>query len=169
MDIENLVELATPGPWIADEGMVNAPGLNIVECSNPEGDDWDNARFIAASREAVPDLIAEVRRLTKERDEAYDWAEDLSYPLIKRQGEILTGVAEALNGPTPPLTSWSHHDLAVKAEDLVRSKNHLASLKLDAESEVRRLEGIISDLESYLDNVQNSELGSDTIRRILEV
>lgn len=93
MDIENLVELATPGPWIADEGMVNAPGLNIVECSDPVGDDWDNARFIAASREAVPDLIAEVRRL----------------------------------------------------------------------------EGIILDLETYLDNVQNSELDSDTIRRILEV
>lgn len=65
----------------------------------------------------------EIKQLLEERDQAEDWADKQSYPLIMRQGEILTGVALALNGPPPPLTSWSHHDLAEKAEQLVATLN----------------------------------------------
>lgn len=36
--------------------------------------------------------------------------------LISRQGEILRRVANALNGPPPPRTAWSFHDLGEKAE-----------------------------------------------------
>lgn len=60
-----------------------------------------------------------IRELLTEIDQAYEWADEKSHPLITRQGDILSGVARALNGPPPPLTSWSHHDLAEKAEELV--------------------------------------------------
>jgi len=42
----------------------------------------------------------------------YDWLAD-------RHAAIITQVANALNGPPPPLTMWSHHDLGDKAEQLV--------------------------------------------------
>ena len=61
------------------------------------------------------DLANGVLALLDALDQAEDWADENAHPLIMRQGEILTGVALALNGPTPPLTSWSHHDLAEKA------------------------------------------------------
>jgi len=38
--------------------------------------------------------------------------------LLTRQGDLLTGVANALNGPPPDLTTWSHHDLPEKAQAL---------------------------------------------------
>lgn len=42
------------------------------------------------------------------------------YPeLVDRQAALLRGVADALNGPPPPLTSWSYHDLPEKAQALV--------------------------------------------------
>lgn len=52
----------------------------------------------------------EVKTLLDEADE-YD-------QVLSRTNEILTGVANALNGPPPPLTTWSHHDLAEKAAAL---------------------------------------------------
>jgi hypothetical protein len=36
--------------------------------------------------------------------------------LTDRQAAILDKVARALNGPPPPRTMWSHHDLGEKAE-----------------------------------------------------
>lgn len=55
----------------------------------------------------------EIKQLLDEGDE-YD-------QLLTRTGEILTGVANALNGPPPALTTWSHHDLAEKAAALASS------------------------------------------------
>lgn len=48
-------------------------------------------------------------------DEADEWT-----GLIIRQGQILTGVANAVNGDPGPLRSWSHHDLAEKAAKLAQ-------------------------------------------------
>jgi hypothetical protein len=81
MDAERLaairarVEQATPGPWHAYIG-VNT-GLWVVDqvlgpivCSNlgPDRNRYSgpNADFIASAREDVPDLLAEVERLTAE-------------------------------------------------------------------------------------------------------
>lgn len=76
-ELEALAEAATPGPWVVgdDASQVIAPcpccGL-IATCDPygiPTGDrDYDlqhhyNSGFIAASRQAIPELIAEVRRL----------------------------------------------------------------------------------------------------------
>lgn len=37
------------------------------------------------------------------------------HALLTRQGDLLTGVANALQGDPPPLTTWSHHDLPERA------------------------------------------------------
>jgi hypothetical protein len=39
--------------------------------------------------------------------------------LLGKLGKTLTRIANALNGPPPPLTHWSYHDLADKTEKLV--------------------------------------------------
>ncbi len=53
--------------------------------------------------------------------------------LIAKQATILTGVANALHGDPPPLTTWSHHDLAELAAAMV------------AELETRRNTRIVND------------------------
>lgn len=55
--LEELCAKATPGPWLRD-------GSGYVFVKNIEiGNSSDNAEFIIAAREALPKLIAEVRRL----------------------------------------------------------------------------------------------------------
>jgi len=59
-ELEALAEKATPGPWEIDDWF----GI-----TNPDGDDVgcvdsrESAELIAASRTAIPSLIAEVKRL----------------------------------------------------------------------------------------------------------
>lgn len=61
---EALAEGATEGPWHVDDvlgwSIDGASGQYVAEVS---GRHDPNAEFIAASREAVPALVAEVRRL----------------------------------------------------------------------------------------------------------
>lgn len=87
-----LAEHATPGPWETrpydlrqwtigkclgtDENLGNGhPIRGVAVCDRPpSGYTWittaceKNAEFIAAAREAVPALLAEIERLTRERD-----------------------------------------------------------------------------------------------------
>jgi hypothetical protein len=80
-ELERLSEQATIGPWIArtdmDEGWLVCSLGNSSEdgndwhvmttpmsCSELNGDAKTDAAFIAAAREAVPRLIAEVRKMT---------------------------------------------------------------------------------------------------------
>jgi hypothetical protein len=57
--------------------------------------------------------------------------------LIQRQGELLRGVANALKGPPPELTTWSHHDLPEVAAEL--------------KAKVQELETEVESLESQMD------------------
>lgn len=74
--LEALCERATGAPWTVDLDDAKAHGDQprvessnglICVAGNAVAEDWQqhhaNAAFIAASREAVPELIAEVRRL----------------------------------------------------------------------------------------------------------
>lgn len=80
--------------------------------------------------------------------------------IMMRQGAILRRAANALNGPPPPLTSWSHHDLGEKAEAAVAAHRALiirlrAGLKFIGPQEItpvgaRFLEKILVDAESKL-------------------
>ena len=56
-------------------------------------------------RKQVLDLLGEV---------------DEYHSIMMRQTAILIQVANALNGPPPEGTLWSHHDLAEKARRLVQ-------------------------------------------------
>lgn len=80
------VEAATRGPWEAGTafccpvaGWVDGPKRTV--CPVYEGTkrthtlDANDAEFIAAAREDVPALLAEVERLTAERDELIRWRE----------------------------------------------------------------------------------------------
>jgi hypothetical protein len=69
--LEKLAAAATPGPWTIQfttmSTRVYGPPESFV-CGMPAIDDptvEPDAHFIAAAREAVPALIAEVRRLRK--------------------------------------------------------------------------------------------------------
>jgi hypothetical protein len=65
------------------------------------------------------DLGRADRKLAEAREEIEEYSS-----LLTRQGDLLTGVANALKGPPPELTSWSHHDLpelaAAAAHRIVR-------------------------------------------------
>lgn len=99
-EIRARCEAATPGPWGYD-GMHNEihchapneefflitselrehPGENLLDLFghtyNP------NFEFIAEARTDIPALIAEVERLTKERDAAVEWADDLCTMMLR--------------------------------------------------------------------------------------
>lgn len=58
-EIKALADAATPGPWLSRDGEVFRPDFTGIA---HEVDD-DDSDFIAASRTAVPELVAEVERL----------------------------------------------------------------------------------------------------------
>jgi hypothetical protein len=74
--LQKLCDAATPAPWDCDFGDYNvllAPdGERVMVAAGDRH--WAthqfNASFIAAARDALPKLIAEVRQLRKERDRA---------------------------------------------------------------------------------------------------
>ena len=71
-ELEALAEAATQGPWTRRLGVVKAD-TDAKICHFIRS---NNAAFIGAAREAVPELIAEIRRLW-EREEERDldaWA-----------------------------------------------------------------------------------------------
>lgn len=45
--------------------------------------------------------------------------------ILGRQGDLLTGVANALRGQPPELTTWSHHDLPERAQALLDERDTL--------------------------------------------
>ena len=76
---------ATPGPWKADDGFVTSLSGNgeiIVECSDPEPFDIDNAKHIASSRTTVPallDTFEEVLRIHQDGGESQGYLDDGHY------------------------------------------------------------------------------------------
>ena len=76
---------ATPGPWKADDGFVTSLSGNgeiIVECSDPEPFDIDNAKHIASSRTTVPallDTFEEVLRIHQDGGESQGYLDDGNY------------------------------------------------------------------------------------------
>lgn len=78
--IEKLLDGVTPGPWIYEEYENNivAPSVRVVSnsgiviCDNepyyPQAVTPESARFIAAARELVPALLADLEAAEVERD-----------------------------------------------------------------------------------------------------
>lgn len=66
--LEGLAEKATPGPWsTTEDGTVRGQPVGYVNGPDPQWNDGQillaDAELIAASRSAVPALVAEVRML----------------------------------------------------------------------------------------------------------
>ena len=74
-ELRSLADAATPEPWgcVNDSLSVKARGVTAVIVRRGGGWVWEqqekNSQFIAAARDAVPELIAEVRRLLAELSE----------------------------------------------------------------------------------------------------
>ena len=61
-ELEALANAATEGPWDSDPyEVIDTWGKTVADCTRP-----NDTAFITESREAVPALIAEVRRLRGE-------------------------------------------------------------------------------------------------------
>lgn len=88
------------------EGQLLADAVHRCTCPPPPSTPGDNAPRIdsTAPRAEIEQLSAEVASLEA---------------TVPRQSQILTGVAAALRGTPPPLTLWSHHDLAERASVIV--------------------------------------------------
>lgn len=96
-DLQALAQAATPGPWIADEGHGLTADGDPLAAAGPYDDPagfWchEDAAFIAAARDAVPALIARVRKAEAERDEARALAQHLAV-ITERYCEV-TGSPE---------------------------------------------------------------------------
>lgn len=102
--LEALAGAATAGPWAARPDRCgvfhtvdDARGCSVLDWhdgpNEPTFRMQADAEFIAAAREAVPALVAEVRRLTKERDEAMALA-----TAMRGVAERAVNKAEELNG-----------------------------------------------------------------------
>lgn len=70
-ELEALSLAATPGPWVVAEHMASRVTMVVAE-GHPMATGiphvLEDKSFIAAAREAVPALVAEVRRLKAERN-----------------------------------------------------------------------------------------------------
>ncbi|MCF3939933.1 hypothetical protein [Gordonia tangerina] len=60
----------------------------------------------------VDGLLAELERV-----------ESGYHELINRQGSLLTNAVNAMKGDPPPLTTWSHHDVAELAKGVVAERD----------------------------------------------
>ena len=89
--LEELTAKTTPGPWeVAEDakgvtvGPVGENGQPINRYRDRRG--RDNAEFIAAAREAVPQLTAAYREMRAERDEFRGSAEKWEYDAGRERG-----------------------------------------------------------------------------------
>lgn len=78
--------------------------------------------------------------------------------VIIRQGDLLRGVVNALKGPPPPDTSWSHHDAPELAQNLVNELAAIRSEIADLRDEIARAAGADSrtdELERLMHAAEN--------------
>ena len=74
--------------------------------------------MLSAVAPSMSEVAAELRAILERYPLPPEDADerDGTHWLIMKTGETLTRVANAVNGPPPPLTWWSHHDLGEKTE-----------------------------------------------------
>lgn len=145
-ELKALCAAATEGPWDVDperwappEWPIDTAYLRVVTgepntisgIRRPvvstggarEGTEFDrqhysDARFIAASRTAVPSLISEVERLTQERDEA----RDIAVALEQQTAEALRLVKETMDR-APGFGEWVFMDYLRDIVRLLETEN----------------------------------------------
>lgn len=83
-----LAEAATPGPWTfkRDGDYWEIPEPNIGGKDNMEGNDADY-ELCAVARDAVPKLVAEVRRLREALNRIACWTDDFANRRLKARDD----------------------------------------------------------------------------------
>ena len=138
LDLDALERLAAeaqvtaPLPWRVFEGtVIDGDDVQVAECSVAEAD------YIAAAANAVPALVARVRELESERDEALDLLRRCE-PMLQRMHDELfmpddvEAAAQALRHPA--------EDLAYEAREMFRriaARAALASTETETTGERR--------------------------------
>ena len=134
------VDAATPGPWYADSCLdvyteqvrEIDPDIGIElyktvyshHTAGPEGTQpWHDTHFMAHAREDVPALLAEVERLTAERDALIRWrdgwlAADEAYENIRTADAFQRGVAAMREAAVAELLDKAHYLSDDWADDL---------------------------------------------------
>lgn len=103
--LKDLCERATAGPWLA------SAGFSVIQTNHVTRDVWtipmthDDIAFIAASREALPNLLAFVEHL-----ELY--IADLEHT-VDVNGEFIKRVAEK---------KWRNGDLVIEAQKCLKGE-----------------------------------------------
>jgi hypothetical protein len=125
-ELKRLCDAATEGPWMVSgqvgkiEGHRTHSIIHYIE--DKKADEtiavvwydknthlgFTDAAFIAAAREALPEAIAEVERLTVERDAA-----------MMALDEIAKVAHDNSTGPAIPDILWSIRDMAYRASETV--------------------------------------------------
>lgn len=173
-----LADAATPGPWFDfntdDDACMNAYGVSTDEsgCWSPEedheklvaltlyqskrvvghaSDKWaEDAEFIAAARAAVPRLVARVRELEAERDEARNTL-TAAFGFASWDEFVASGLKPVGSEPTVTLDELeSHEDLRIK-RDAARER-------------VRLLEGLLLRLFQHCKDNDEEEYPENTCR-----
>lgn len=170
--LQALCDLATPGPWFAEEHkceccayVTNEKGVsqtNVMYVVNGKAASWhENARFIAEARTALPALLDEVQRLkaTLASIEEYGTAEinaavDLREEVARlRQGhltEAMGRVTNAILGTLEHMQVEPHCDwLGHPVEQVVGT-------------EVAALQAEVEGLRAFRDRVSYLVVESDT-------
>lgn len=88
-EIRKLEQAATPGPWVIGiHERYGWPGFTIRDMQGPTHEEaMRDADFIAAARDDIPYLLAEIDRLTAERDALR--ADAALGALVRRMPEML--------------------------------------------------------------------------------
>jgi hypothetical protein len=142
-------------PVVASDGHPDIAGRNVL-------------RALVAAFNAMPVALAEIARLRQE--------EEFSAELTQRQSDLLTGVVNALKGPPPAGTLWSHHDAPMLAQALMhelglwragktQSNGHplstsgavrlISDVMADQGQQIERQAGTIKSLCDRLDRINN--------------
>ncbi len=154
-DIEARAEKATPGPWTADPpdeielqidpgttecwGIRCPAGSVVVTDSGCYPPDMPTAQFIAAAREDVPRLVAEVRRLSKVVREASEHVTEAR--LARKQVEAELATAQGELGPLrrelESTKGLFQGAVEYSSEEVARLRAALASAQADLAAQQR--------------------------------
>ena len=97
---------------------------------NGRGGDADRMTSGPRRTEAKPEAVAEADR----EEDAY---------VIQRTCELLAHIAVIVNGPEPPLTRWSYHDLPEKVRALKDAQQATEAERDRLRSDIREIYDVI--------------------------
>lgn len=116
----HVVAACTGCEWFGDDHLVH---LTDLIAALVEGRDAENTRQADRHLKMTRHDERLLKAAMRERDEARAEIADEYGPLLSRQAATLTATVNALRGTPPPLTHWSHHDVADVAAVVVRERD----------------------------------------------